>query len=242
MSDVAQAASAATSDAPKWSSVVMNKQARLYKALSAAQSKMRNASKDKRNNFANYNYASFASICDAVRGPFGEEGLFHYAQTDVSFDDRTKCYVVKVVTVLAHVDGGEISTGPCVYVQDRAGANAGGAPLPSLSEQSFGKANTYLRKYGLMSLAGLASDDDEDADKHVGADNVTQFRRPLPSPEDQARVLADTAKIKKATTMVELDALAEGFKATYAEHPGKEEVGAAWIKRKNEITSTPKGA
>jgi threonine dehydrogenase-like Zn-dependent dehydrogenase len=161
-------------------------------------------------------------VVEAVREPFAKHGLCHYAQPSV--DGQT----VSVCIVIGHDGGGELSS--ILSAQARDG-----------SPQAVGSCITYLRRYGLMALAGVPAEDDdaESATNHGG--NVT-FRRPLPSPEDQARVLADTAKIKKATTMVELDALAEGFKATYAEHPGKEEVGAAWIKRKNEITSTTKGA
>ena len=121
----------------------------LFAALAAAQSQMRGASKDRKNEHMRYRYATLESVIDAVRDPLSSNGICHWSE--VSTTERA----VAVCVYLAHKEGGTISTRMEVPIEVEKGLN---------SVQVAGKAITYMRRYGLMALCGIsASDDDDDA-------------------------------------------------------------------------------
>lgn len=181
------------------------------KAFAKAQAAMEAAIKDKTNPAFKSKYADFASIVEAVRGPFGANGLSFYQRpvSDLSG--------VTVVTTILHGSGEFIRGSLRVPV----GANT--AP-------AFGTAITYAKRYGLAALAGISTDEDTDvatsgdhppgdvradlrARKDASARTVKEAPRPAPS-EPQAPTSGKFTRIvdvKPGET--ETDAIARSMRA-----------------------------
>lgn len=129
----------------------------LATALSAAQGEMEHASKDRTNPAFKSRYADLASVLDACREPLSRHGIAIMQAPSV--DGPT----VSVETRLVHKSGQWVSTTIAAQVPD-------GKPT------TIGSAVTYLRRYGLAAMAGVAPADDDDG---------TQSSR-APRPEDVA--------------------------------------------------------
>ncbi len=114
----------------------------LAKALAIAQGKIGAAKKDSDNPFFKSKYADLASVVDAIREPLSTAGLA-WVQPTVPVD-----HAVCVETVLMHASGEWISSTTTI-------------PVDKSNAQAFGSALTYARRYGLMSLVGVAPDDDD---------------------------------------------------------------------------------
>lgn len=111
-------------------------------ALSAAQSEIEGVKKTEENPFFKSKYADLASVWDAIRGPFGRNGLSVF-QLPMSIDG-----MAVVWTKLLHKSGQFIE-----------GATA---LKPTKGDpQGMGSAFTYARRYSLMGVAGVAPDDDD---------------------------------------------------------------------------------
>lgn len=117
--------------------------AELAAALAKAQGGTAAAAKDKANPFFKSKYADLASVWEACREPLSKNGL-SVVQLP-SFADG----VVTVETCLLHASGQWISTSLS-------------APVKENTAQAVGSATTYLRRYSLASMAGVAPDDDDD--------------------------------------------------------------------------------
>lgn len=115
----------------------------LAAALAKAQAAMPNASKDATNPHFKSRYADLASIWDACRKPLTENGLA-VIQAPVSAEPG----YVGLTTTLLHSSGEWIS-------------ETVGAPLTQNTAQSVGSALTYLRRYALAAMVGVAPDDDD---------------------------------------------------------------------------------
>lgn len=111
-------------------------------ALAKAQSEIATAAKDSMNPHFRSRYADLASVWEACRGPLTANGL-SVVQSPRS-DERS----VTVETLLMHQSGewlsGELS-----------------AQVGSIAPQAVGSAVTYLRRYALAAIAGVAPDDDD---------------------------------------------------------------------------------
>jgi len=116
--------------------------AKIANALNKAQGIMSGAKKDKKNPFFNSSYADLASVFDAIREPFASNGL-SITQTMDILDSG----VPILRTRLMHVSG-EFIDSKMLLPQD---------PNP----QKLGSAITYLRRYSLMSIAGIPAEDDD---------------------------------------------------------------------------------
>lgn len=116
--------------------------AELAKALSKAQGEMGGASKAKDNPFFKSKYADLGAVIQAVKGPFADNGL-SYTQFPIEENGR-----IGVETMLMHSSGEYLCQSFTVQVgkQDAQGA---------------GSAITYCRRYGLQSIAGIPSEDDD---------------------------------------------------------------------------------
>ena len=121
----------------------------LAAALAKAQGEMDAAERDRtahvksdKGNFT-YHYATLAGVWSACRKPLAENGLA-VIQTTINGGES-----VTVRTILAHASGewiaGELSMRPAAK-----------------DPQSTGSALTYLRKYALAAMVGIAADDDDD--------------------------------------------------------------------------------
>ena len=114
----------------------------LAAALAAAQATMGHASKDAKNPHFKSSYASLAAVIEAIREPLSRQGI---AFTSLASTDGL---TVSVETRLMHKSGEWLASTATASVRD-------GSP------QVVGSAQTYLRRYGLQAICGLAADDDD---------------------------------------------------------------------------------
>lgn len=116
---------------------------KLTEALAKAQGTIKNATLNKINPHFKSKYADLAAIFDAVRKPLADNGLVVTQTTEI----REGGFIL--VTMLAHASGQWIHS---EY------------PLPMAGKpQELGSALTYARRYSLSAIAGVAADEDDDA-------------------------------------------------------------------------------
>lgn len=114
----------------------------LYAALAKAQAEVENATKSSNNQHFRSKYADLAEVLNTVRPVFARHGIAILQSTE--FDGAR----VSVTTALAHTSGGVVtSTAACVPAKTDA--------------QGIGAATTYLRRYSLAAMAGVAQEDDD---------------------------------------------------------------------------------
>lgn len=118
----------------------------LFAALALAQGEIENATKNSVNGGFSKNgkpsYADLAEVLNTVRPTFAKYGLAIVQSTSAEPG------VVFVTTAIVHKDGGYVtSTASCVPAKADA--------------QGIGAATTYLRRYGLAAMAGVAQEDDD---------------------------------------------------------------------------------
>ncbi len=129
-----------TGDPPMQSSQVE----KLSEALARAQGMMKTAGYNRMNPHFKSRYADLAAVWDAIREPLAKNGLA-VTQTIHPLNEALYLY-----THLRHASGQWVSS---LY------------PLPiGAKAQEFGSALTYARRYSLASIAGIASDEDDDAE------------------------------------------------------------------------------
>jgi len=118
----------------------------LAAALSKAQAEIRSARKDAENPFFKSRYADLASVWDACRGPLTANQLA-VVQTPEPTDGNT----VSITTTLIHSSGEWIA------------GTLTAKPVKN-DPQSLGSCITYLRRYALSALVGVAASDGTDDD------------------------------------------------------------------------------
>lgn len=111
-------------------------------ALAKAQGAMDNAAKDRSNPAFKSKYADLASVREATSGPLSSNGIAVLQAAATTADGVT------VETRFVHASGQWVA---CTV----------GAVPKAYDPQSVGSAITYLRRYGLMSMAGIAPEDDD---------------------------------------------------------------------------------
>lgn len=128
----------------------------LFAALAKAQAEVENATKGSSNPHFRSKYADLAEVLNTVRPVFAKHGIGILQST--AFDGS----LVSVTTVLAHSGGGLVSSvASCVPAKTDG--------------QGIGAATTYLRRYSLAAMAGIAQEDDDgNAAAHAG--------KPMPIP------------------------------------------------------------
>jgi hypothetical protein len=149
-----------TSDVNRSSSI-----AKLAEALSQTQGEVEGAKKDTENPFFRSKYADLASVWDACRAPLSKHGLAVVQMPQTRFLGKPEPYTwttkqgeerhgirvpseISVVTSLIHSSGEFISSEfSCL--------------LDSADPQAVGSAITYLRRYALQSIVGIAPEDDD---------------------------------------------------------------------------------
>lgn len=136
-------------------------------ALAKAQAVMNNAAKDALNPAFRSRYADIASVRAAIQGPLSAVEIAVIQAPGLSATGA-----VTVETRLAHSSGQWFA---CIMT----------ATPRDGSPQAIGSAVTYLRRYGLMAMAGIAPDDDDDGDASSRAPSAAPPPRAT-SPEDAA--------------------------------------------------------
>lgn len=133
----------------------------LAAALAKAQGAMHGAAKESRNPHFNSRYADLASIVDACRNELAKNEI-SYAQ----FPSTPEAGLVRMTTLLLHSSGEWLESEPLTVQAKDAGPQAVGSCL------------TYLRRYQLAAMVGIAPEDD-DAEAAEGR-LVSQVARPVP--------------------------------------------------------------
>ncbi len=129
----------------------------LFSALAKAQGLIQNALKDSQNPFFKSSYANLASVWEACRKPLSDNGL-SVSQTTCKTE-----HGLFLITILGHSSGQWMrSEMPIILVKN--------------DPQSLGSMLTYLRRYSLSAIVGVAPDDDDDGEKAQQA-----FRKNPPS-------------------------------------------------------------
>jgi len=151
-------------------------------ALVKAQKEIKAAIKDATNPFFKNKYADLASVIEAVRVPLNNAGISFLQPAS------TVAEGVAVETVLIHESGEWLSETLVM-------------PVNKQDAQAFGSACTYGRRYGLQSLCGVPSEDDDGeraVKTPVNQSKVTPTAGAWESmtPEQQSR-LTDLAQVVK---------------------------------------------
>jgi hypothetical protein len=133
----------------------------LAAALAAAQAEMGHASKDAKNPHFKSTYATLASVLDATRP------LLARHKIAVSQHLSAEGKLARVDTFLLHESGEWISASSTSEARDA-------------SPQAIGSAHTYLRRYALSAICGIASDDDDG--EAAQPRNAPQPARNVPRP------------------------------------------------------------
>lgn len=117
--------------------------AALFAAKAKAQAKITNATKDASNPHFGSKYATLAAATDACLGPLAEQGISVW-----QFPSNGQGETIGVTTLLGHSSGQWIES--TLFVRPA-----------KFDAQGVGSAITYLRRYALMAIAGVAPEDDD---------------------------------------------------------------------------------
>lgn len=166
----------------------------IYAALAKAQASMAAASKDGANPHFRSSYTTLAGLVDAVRGPLTSNGICWTHQPMLI--DGVLC----VRTKLGHSSGQHLACDVPIETGPKGGM------------QAIGSAMTYAKRYGLSSLAGVASrDEDDDAETAEGRGNGgprqggrSPSRPPDRSPPQQRSNNGNSAPPETPETMARL--------------------------------------
>lgn len=198
----------------------------LATALAKAQGAMEGASKSAANPFFRSKYADLASVWDACREPLSKNGLSivqfpttsyqgepqPYEWTaknsgEVRYGVRVAC-VVSVTTRMLHSSG--------QWIEDTVSTM-----LPTADPQAVGSAISYLRRYSLQSVAGVAPEDD---DAETAQGRGSQASRPqavqtrAPEPAGPPKGFDDWLLDMKATADLGLARLNDAWKSSRADY------------------------
>jgi hypothetical protein len=170
----------------------------IAEAISAAQSKIRNAERDADNPFFSSTYASLASVWDVVRGPLTENGLSVLQGERIKINADRTGGDVDVSTMLLHKSGQWFKTTITLPVipmsrrkknpNDPEGDNDADRAPGKVTPQAIGSAITYGRRYGLESLTGVAPEAEDD-DGNAGSG---QAAGPKHTPIPEGGIFEDT--------------------------------------------------
>jgi hypothetical protein len=96
-----------------------------------------------------FSYTTLDTLIEAVRGPLTSNGIW-FVQSYDEWDDEPA-----VMTTLVHASGQWLSATTPMFLEEK-------------SNQKFGSAFTYARRYGLSAILGLSSEEDDDANAADG--------------------------------------------------------------------------
>lgn len=165
----------------------------LAAALSKAQGQIKGAAKDSTNPHFKSSYADLASVWEACRAALSENGIA-VIQTPHT-DEAGNCHVV---TMLTHSSG--------QYVRDSFSL-----PPTKPDPQGYGSAITYMRRYALAAIVGVAPEDDDGNAASQGDGNGkpqprTQTKKAAPAQaEEPAHVREAKDILAKAAGITDVD-------------------------------------
>jgi len=159
----------------------------IFAALAAAQMQMGKALKDSSNPAFKSKYADLASVMDACMAALNGNGIAVFQPT---VDDESGRYVK---TILAHVSGETLDCRVPLIVQKN-------------DMQGYGSAVTYARRYGLMSMAGIAPEDDDGNAAAKAAPMVEERTAPRQAPPTDKAVGEAITYLAEASDLGDLKA------------------------------------
>jgi len=173
---------------------------KLFAALAKAQGEIRGALKDATNPHFKAKYADLASIVDAAR-PLAKHGI---ATIQVPFSENGE---IGVTTILGH-DSGEWISGTLSV-----------KPL-KLDPQGAGSVITYLRRYSLAAMAGIAPEDD-DGEAAMGRGNGHGNGHGVPLTHDSGTITAaQKAEIVALIKKYDPEGAEPNFTTRFLKHMG----------------------
>jgi len=170
-------------------------------ALSKAQAKVRPAVKDATNPHFKSRFASLNSIFDAIRGAFAEAGIAVVQPASSEGD---------LVTVTTR-----LSCAGQFYECDLSAKPAQPGP------QAIGSVVSYLRRYGLASLAGVPVGDDDDAEEAEGRDSEKLAPTKHAKAAEDVRAAMRTPAFRKQEAIREINAMGLDVRATLKDILGR---------------------
>lgn len=167
---------------------------KLFEALAKAQGEIQNAEareeaevKNKEGKFLySFKYADLAACLDVIRKPLSDNGLA-LIQIPSLGDSRDGINAVHMRTVLGHGESGQSISCEMTMYPEKSGP------------QAVGGCMSYLRRYSLCSLLGVAQFDDDARAATVDPDD---YERLTPEQIDEILVLADKHFKKDADAKV----------------------------------------
>lgn len=182
-------------------------------ALAAAQAEMGKALKQSSNPHFKSKYADLSSVMDACLPALNANGIaVVQTLTETEMGSRA------MVTVLIHESGEKVE-----------------CPIPLIlgknDMQGLGSAITYARRYGLMSLAGIAPEDDDGNAAVASAPKQADYAvKDLPWHEEVLKDLPEGA-----TDRDKAKALSDALIAQFKRKKSSGELSNEWDRRKKVI-------
>ncbi len=164
----------------------MSEKAELFAALARAQGNVENAKKLSNNPHFKSKYADLATIWDVIREPFTNEGL-----SVLQLPCEAQPGSVGLTTTLCHKSGQFVSDSFFLALKDAS------------NPQQAGSAFTYMKRYALLGVAGIASEDD-DGNAATGRQGPPGATAPV---VDYTATIAETMKHLESATEPEARAL-----------------------------------
>lgn len=207
---------------------------RLVEALAKAQAKItapeRNRSvkvETRAGGTYSFKYATLDHIIEKIRGPLTENGLWF---TQIMKDDQGT-YILD--TRLLHASGQWIAC-QMPLIWDGNGGN-----------QQFGSALTFMRRYALTSLLGIAAEEDDDANAADG-NQMTDRKPTTPKPDVMSDAIQNALKPAlpaALSTMIPTDWAGFGRALiTYVKDSKDYKEAEQWISHNQEILDAMKTA
>lgn len=162
----------------------------LAKAMAKAQGEIENASKNAKNPHFRSKYADLAEVLNTVRPVMSANGI------SISQFPAFEQGIASVETIVMHSSGEWMS-------------GVSSAPVSKQDAQGVGSALTYLRRYSLAAIAGIAQEDD-DANSAVGGQQRQQ------QPQRQQQAPAQQAPAQQAPAQMDAAALEKAIEACKA--------------------------
>ncbi len=156
----------------------------LCTALAKAQGQVENAQKNSANPFFKSKYADLATVWDAIREPFSSNGL-SVVQQPIDTEDKT---TMTLRTILLHASGQALESQFSMPLK----ANA--------TPQDVGSLCTYLRRYSLMALTGIAPADDDGNAASSRTAPAKSISTPIPDTNWEDEAKAYGARFKTAAS------------------------------------------
>ena len=132
----------------------------LAKAMLEVQKQLRPALKDSYNGFTQSKYATLNSVMEACSEALIDNGIW-VTQYPVPVEGDGS--LLGLATKLVHAESGEWQESLLVM------------PLSKTDPQGYGSALTYARRYGLSSMVGLVTEDD---DANIACKGVSDLQKP----------------------------------------------------------------